>query len=52
MSYLMPSEFVTKLVDQGEAKVYMGTRDTLIRAFMAGATLALPSLLRPKLASF
>mgnify|MGYP003645711349 CR=1 FL=1 len=41
MSYLMPSEFVTKLVDQGEAKVYMGTRDTLIRAFMAGATLAL-----------
>ena len=41
MSYLMPSEFVTKLVDQGESKVYMGTRDTLIRAFMAGATLAL-----------
>jgi formate/nitrite transporter FocA (FNT family) len=37
----MPSEFVTKLVDQGESKVYMGTRDTLIRAFMAGATLAL-----------
>ncbi|MDN3519632.1 formate/nitrite transporter family protein [Aquisalimonas lutea] len=41
MSYLQPSEFVTKLVDQGESKVYMGPRDTLIRAFMAGATLAL-----------
>ena len=41
MSYLMPSEFVTKLVDQGESKIYMGTRDTLIRSFMAGATLAL-----------
>ena len=41
MSYLQPSEFVTKLVDQGEAKVYMSARDTLIRAFMAGATLAL-----------
>jgi len=41
LSYLQPSEFVTKLVDQGEAKVYMSARDTLIRAFMAGATLAL-----------
>ena len=41
MSYLQPNEFVTKLVDAGEAKIYMGTRDTLIRAFMAGATLAL-----------
>jgi formate/nitrite transporter len=41
MSYLQPTEFVTKLVDAGEAKIHMGTRDTLIRAFMAGATLAL-----------
>ena len=41
MSYLEPTEFVTKMVDQGESKVYMSTRDTLIRAFMAGATLAL-----------
>jgi formate/nitrite transporter FocA (FNT family) len=40
MAYLQPSEFVTKLVDAGEAKIHMGTRDTLIRAFMAGATLA------------
>ncbi|MEJ2346507.1 MAG: formate/nitrite transporter family protein [Gammaproteobacteria bacterium] len=41
MSYLMPSEFVTKMVDAGESKIYMSTRDTLIRAFMAGAILAL-----------
>lgn len=41
MSYLVPSEFVTKMVDAGEAKIYMATRDVLIRAFMAGAILAL-----------
>ena len=44
MSYLEPTEFVAKMVDQGESKVYMSTRDTLIRAFMAGATLALAAL--------
>jgi len=41
MSYLAPSEFVPKLVDAGEAKILMSTKDTLIRAYMAGATLAL-----------
>lgn len=41
MSYILPSEFVTKMVDAGESKIYMSTRDTLIRAFMAGAILAL-----------
>ncbi|OZB13914.1 MAG: formate transporter [Marinobacter sp. 34-60-7] len=41
MSYIMPSEFVTKMVDAGESKVYMATRDVLIRAFMAGAILSL-----------
>ncbi|WOA31899.1 formate/nitrite transporter family protein [Alloalcanivorax xenomutans] len=41
MSYLVPSEFVTKMVDAGESKIYMSTRDTLIRAFMAGAILTL-----------
>ncbi|WP_020558990.1 formate/nitrite transporter family protein [Thiofilum flexile] len=44
MSYLEPTEFVSKMVDQGEAKVYMSTRDTLIRAFMAGAILALAAV--------
>ena len=41
MAYLAPSEFVAKMVDAGEAKLYMSTRDTLIRAYMAGAILAL-----------
>ena len=41
MSYLAPTEFVTKMVDAGESKIFMSTKDTLIRAFMAGATLAL-----------
>jgi formate/nitrite transporter len=41
VSYLVPSEFVTKMVDAGESKVFMSTRDTLVRAYMAGAILAL-----------
>ena len=41
MSYLVPSEFVTKMVDAGESKIFMSTRDTVIRAYMAGAILAL-----------
>src|SRR6187549_4127091 len=44
MSYLAPTEFVTKMVDAGESKVFMSTRDTLIRAFMAGAILALAAV--------
>ena len=44
MSYLMPSEFVVKMVDAGEAKINMGARDALIRAFMAGAILALAAV--------
>jgi len=41
MAYVIPTEFVTKMIDAGEAKVFMSTRDTVIRAFMAGAILAL-----------
>ncbi|MFC4375777.1 formate/nitrite transporter family protein [Nocardia halotolerans] len=41
MSYLPPADFVEKMVDAGEAKAFMSTRDTIIRAFMAGAILAL-----------
>jgi formate/nitrite transporter len=41
MSYLVPSEFVTKMVDAGESKIFMSTRDTVVRAYMAGATLTL-----------
>jgi len=41
VSYLVPSEFVTKMVDAGESKIFMSTRDTIVRAYMAGAILAL-----------
>jgi formate/nitrite transporter len=41
MAYVAPTEFVTKMVDAGESKLLMSTRDTLIRAYMAGAILAL-----------
>jgi len=44
MSYLMPSEFVSKMVDAGEEKIFMSTKDTLIRAFMAGAILGLAAV--------
>ncbi|MBA5690406.1 formate/nitrite transporter family protein [Rugamonas apoptosis] len=44
MAYLAPSEFVTKMVDAGESKLYMATRDALIRAYMAGAILALSAV--------
>lgn len=41
MAYLVPTEFVTRMVDAGESKIFMSTRDTVIRAYMAGAILAL-----------
>ena len=44
MSYLIPNEFATKMVDSGESKIFMSTRDTLIRAYMAGAILALAAV--------
>jgi formate/nitrite transporter len=44
MAYIVPSEFVAKMVDAGESKIYMATRDTLIRAYMAGAILALAAV--------
>lgn len=41
MSYLKPNEFVKTMVDAGESKLYMSPRDVLMRAFMAGAILAI-----------
>ena len=41
MAYIEPNEFATKMVDAGEQKIYMSTKDTFVRAFMAGAILAL-----------
>lgn len=44
MAYIEPNEFATKMVDAGEQKVFMSTKDTLIRAYMAGAILALAAV--------
>lgn len=44
MSYLEPSEFANKMVDAGESKIFMSTKDTLIRAIMAGAILGLAAM--------
>lgn len=44
MAYLAPAEFVTKMVDAGESKIFMSTRDTVIRSYMAGAILALAAV--------
>jgi formate/nitrite transporter len=41
VSYVNPPQFVTKMIDAGEGKAFMSTRDTVIRAYMAGAILAL-----------
>lgn len=41
MAYLAPADFVKKAIDAGEAKVFMATKDALVRAYMAGAILAL-----------
>lgn len=41
MSYVKPAELVTRMVDAGQAKIRMSTRDTLVRSFMGGAILAL-----------
>lgn len=41
MSYVKPDEFVRIMVDAGESKLLMAPRDVLLRAFMAGAILAI-----------
>jgi formate/nitrite transporter len=41
MSYVKPAEFAAQMIEAGESKVFMSTKDTLVRAFMAGAILAL-----------
>ncbi|WP_402469152.1 formate/nitrite transporter family protein [Isoptericola aurantiacus] len=39
MDYVKPNELVTQMIDAGESKVHLSTRDTLIRAFMGAALL-------------
>ena len=41
MTYVKPPELAVALIDAGGAKIHMSTRDTLVRAFMAGALLTL-----------
>lgn len=40
MSYIKPAEFVQTMIDVGESKIFMSTRDSLLRGTMAGAILA------------
>src|ERR1700679_1693637 len=40
MDYVAPSELVARMIDGGESKIFMSTRDALIRSYMAGASLA------------
>lgn len=44
MSYLKPREFVSEIAATGAAKLQMATQDVLIRAFMAGAILAIAAV--------
>jgi formate transporter len=44
MSYIGPSELVAKAIEAGESKVNASIQDTLIRAFMGGALLALAAV--------
>jgi formate/nitrite transporter len=40
VDYVKPNELVTAMIDAGESKVHLSTRDTLIRAFMGAALLS------------
>jgi formate/nitrite transporter len=44
MSYIDPKEFAVSMVDSGEQKCLMSTKDTLIRSAMAGAILGLAAV--------
>ncbi len=41
MSYVTPTELVNRMIDAGEHKIKLSTRDTLIRAYMGAALLTL-----------
>ncbi len=41
MSYVQPAELVTRMIDAGEKKIKLSTRDTLIRSYMGAALLTL-----------
>ncbi|MEE1621617.1 formate/nitrite transporter family protein [Zafaria sp. Z1313] len=41
MSYVKPADLVTEMIDAGVSKIFLSTRDTLLRAVMGGALLSL-----------
>ncbi|MGK9146131.1 formate/nitrite transporter family protein [Plantibacter flavus] len=41
MSYVPPVELVTRMIDAGESKIFLSTRDTIVRSIMGGATLTI-----------
>ncbi|GAB09889.1 putative formate transporter [Gordonia araii NBRC 100433] len=50
MTYVKPPELAVSLIDAGASKVMMSTRDTLVRAYMAGAMLTLAAAFAVKMA--
>lgn len=44
MAYKKPRDFTTKMIEAGESKVFMSSKDTLIKSYMAGAILALSAV--------
>ncbi|HET9516199.1 MAG TPA: formate/nitrite transporter family protein [Actinoplanes sp.] len=50
MSYVKPPELAVALVDAGASKIHMSARDTLLRAYMAGALLTLAAAFAVKMA--
>ena len=41
MTYVKPADLVTTMIDAGETKIFLSTRDTIVRSIMGGALLAL-----------
>jgi len=41
MSYVKPADLVSTMIDAGESKIFMSTRDTIVRSIMGGATLTI-----------
>jgi formate transporter len=41
MTYVKPTDLVTDLITAGETKIFLSTRDTIVRSIMGGALLAL-----------
>ncbi|HEY0000269.1 MAG TPA: formate/nitrite transporter family protein [Actinoplanes sp.] len=49
MTYVKPPELAVALVDAGASKIHMSARDTLVRAYMAGALLTLAAAFAVKM---